>query len=71
MRELYIPDTAEALVMNIEDAEQILGIHINRLKNWDLWERLVDNWLAFCREPKKYADTVVPEMIQLWLRDQT
>lgn len=69
MKEQYLPSRAELLVRNIEDAEQVLGIHINRLKNWDLWERLTEDWLAFCEEPLKYADTIVVDMIRLWLRD--
>ena len=67
MREQYNATTAERLIDNLPIVENILNIHINRLTEWDIWERLVHDWLAFCEDPEQYADSIVVDMIKLYL----
>lgn len=65
----YKASKAELLVDNISTVEKILNIHIDRIRNWELWEKLVKDWLAFCETPECYENTIVVDMIKLYLSD--
>lgn len=48
---------------NIEAVSRVLNREIDQIEFENLW---ID-WKAFARNPEKYADTIVVEMIQQYL----
>lgn len=63
MRGLLSEEQYKNALLQIDLSEMGIGC-----PTWLLPE-LRENWRAFCREPKKYADTVVAEMVAQWIEE--